>query len=217
MIGNGHGIHWPDLDEDLSVEGLIAGRASRESHRSFKRWLQARSAGRSVFYGDLTASQASSVRKPPSKPVGRDPHRPSEASRGRTSLRGEPGRRPRKAESNHEPPANYSTQAPSLVLPATPACASPLLSPLITLPSPLPPAPACGLGSLTLGTSLATINSLPRPNRRPEAKPPHWGLCIFQGMYGRSLVGGRPWQKSTSTSTASTCTRARCATARTAG
>ena len=57
LIGDGHGIHWPDLDEDLSVEGLIAGRASRESQWSFKRWLQARSAGRSVAYADLTAGR----------------------------------------------------------------------------------------------------------------------------------------------------------------
>lgn len=42
LIGAGEGIHWPDLDEDLSVEGLIAGRPSQESQRSFKRWLQAR-------------------------------------------------------------------------------------------------------------------------------------------------------------------------------
>ena len=42
LIGEGQGIHWPDLDEDISVEGLIAGRQSGESQRSFKRWLEAR-------------------------------------------------------------------------------------------------------------------------------------------------------------------------------
>ena len=42
LIGNGQGIRWPDLDEDISVEGLIAGRPSGESQRSFKRWLEAR-------------------------------------------------------------------------------------------------------------------------------------------------------------------------------
>ena len=57
LIGAGQGIRWPDLDEDLSVEGLIAGRASRESQRFFKRWLQARSAGRSVAYADLTTGR----------------------------------------------------------------------------------------------------------------------------------------------------------------
>ncbi|MCE2465288.1 MAG: DUF2442 domain-containing protein [Dehalococcoidia bacterium] len=45
LIGGGQGIRWPDLDEDLSVEGLIAGRPSGESQRSFKRWLKARQDG----------------------------------------------------------------------------------------------------------------------------------------------------------------------------
>ena len=43
MIGNGLGIHWEDLDEDISVEGLLAGRASGESQESFKKWLAMRS------------------------------------------------------------------------------------------------------------------------------------------------------------------------------
>ena len=42
LVGGGAGIHWPDLDEDPSVEGLLAGRPSGESQRSFKRWLEAR-------------------------------------------------------------------------------------------------------------------------------------------------------------------------------
>src|ERR671925_682635 len=42
FIGSGEGIHWPDLDEDISVEGLLAGRRSGESQRSLKRWLEAR-------------------------------------------------------------------------------------------------------------------------------------------------------------------------------
>ena len=42
LIGGGVGIHWPDLDEDVSVEGLLAGRPSGESQRSFKRWLEGR-------------------------------------------------------------------------------------------------------------------------------------------------------------------------------
>ena len=44
LIGRGEGIHWPDLDEDISVDGLLAGRPSGESQRSFKRWLAARAA-----------------------------------------------------------------------------------------------------------------------------------------------------------------------------
>jgi hypothetical protein len=31
LAGAGYGIHWPDLDEDLSTEGLLRG-ASRRSH-----------------------------------------------------------------------------------------------------------------------------------------------------------------------------------------
>lgn len=42
LIGNGEGIHWPDLDEDLSIEGLVFGRPSAESSRSFQRWLEQR-------------------------------------------------------------------------------------------------------------------------------------------------------------------------------
>jgi hypothetical protein len=39
LIGAGEGIHWPDLDEDISVENLLAGKPSGESQRWFKRWL----------------------------------------------------------------------------------------------------------------------------------------------------------------------------------
>ena|SRR5437773_2051192 len=42
LIGDGQGAHWPDLDEDISVEGLLLGRPSRESQESFRRWLQQR-------------------------------------------------------------------------------------------------------------------------------------------------------------------------------
>ena len=42
LIGDGEGIHWPDLDEDISVEGLIAGRRSAETHGSLSRWLAKR-------------------------------------------------------------------------------------------------------------------------------------------------------------------------------
>ncbi len=42
LIGEGEGIHWPDLDEDISVESLLAGRPSGESQRSLKEWLEQR-------------------------------------------------------------------------------------------------------------------------------------------------------------------------------
>jgi hypothetical protein len=43
LVGQGRGIHWPDLDEDISVENLLAGRPSGESQTSLKRWLASRS------------------------------------------------------------------------------------------------------------------------------------------------------------------------------
>ena len=46
LIGGGEGIHWPDLDEDISIEGLLAGRRSGESDKSFQLWLAAKRAGR---------------------------------------------------------------------------------------------------------------------------------------------------------------------------
>jgi len=42
LIGPGHGIHWPDLDEDISIEGLLAGLGSGESQESLGRWLESR-------------------------------------------------------------------------------------------------------------------------------------------------------------------------------
>lgn len=42
LIGDGHGIHWSALDEDISVENLLAGKPSGESQSSFQKWLNAR-------------------------------------------------------------------------------------------------------------------------------------------------------------------------------
>jgi hypothetical protein len=42
LIGGGEGIHWPDLDEDISVENVLLGHPSGESQRSFKKWLEGR-------------------------------------------------------------------------------------------------------------------------------------------------------------------------------
>lgn len=44
LIAQGRGIHWEPIDEDISVEGLIAGRPSGESQSSLKRWLASRAA-----------------------------------------------------------------------------------------------------------------------------------------------------------------------------
>jgi len=42
LIGRGHGVHWEDIDEDISVEGLLTGKPSGESQKSFKKWLSQR-------------------------------------------------------------------------------------------------------------------------------------------------------------------------------
>lgn len=45
LIGRGVGIHWPELDEDISMTGLIQGRPSNESNNSLQRWLNQRAHG----------------------------------------------------------------------------------------------------------------------------------------------------------------------------
>lgn len=42
LFGDGTYIHWPDLDEDLTVAGLLAGRRSGESPKSLEKWLENR-------------------------------------------------------------------------------------------------------------------------------------------------------------------------------
>lgn len=42
LIGDGEGIHWPSLDEDISVAGLLAGKRSAESDASLAKWLKSR-------------------------------------------------------------------------------------------------------------------------------------------------------------------------------
>jgi hypothetical protein len=42
FIGGNEGMHWPDLDEDISVKNIILGKPSGESQKSFQRWLDDR-------------------------------------------------------------------------------------------------------------------------------------------------------------------------------
>ena len=42
LLGGGYAIHWPDLDEYIGIEGLLAGRRSGESEKSFQRWVATR-------------------------------------------------------------------------------------------------------------------------------------------------------------------------------
>jgi len=45
LTARGQGIHWSDLDEDISVENLLAGKASGESQKSLQAWLKQRPSG----------------------------------------------------------------------------------------------------------------------------------------------------------------------------
>ena len=42
LLGEGEGIYWPELDEDIAVAHLLAGIPSGESQRSLKKWLDSR-------------------------------------------------------------------------------------------------------------------------------------------------------------------------------
>lgn len=42
LVGKGYGIHWEDIDEDVSIEDLLLGKPSGESQTSFKKWLSNR-------------------------------------------------------------------------------------------------------------------------------------------------------------------------------
>lgn len=42
LIGGGQGIHWESIDEDISVQGIIAGKPSGESQASLKKWFESR-------------------------------------------------------------------------------------------------------------------------------------------------------------------------------
>jgi hypothetical protein len=68
LISDGIGIHWPDLDEDISIAGLLAGLPSGESAKSLNRWLASR-------------------RRPPNKPL-QSARRPRRARSKQRTARG---------------------------------------------------------------------------------------------------------------------------------
>ena len=43
IIGQGEGIHWEDIDEDISLNALLAGIPSGESQESLIKWINSRS------------------------------------------------------------------------------------------------------------------------------------------------------------------------------
>jgi hypothetical protein len=62
------GIHWPDLDEDISYRGLLLGRKSGESAGSLKFWMDARRKGKKVTLQDFVNMKRKLKRE--TKPVG---------------------------------------------------------------------------------------------------------------------------------------------------
>jgi hypothetical protein len=68
------GVHWPDLDEDISVEGLLRGQGSGESASSLNRWLGRRANGgrHRVHERPLPRSVRTSPIRRGGKSVGRD-------------------------------------------------------------------------------------------------------------------------------------------------
>ena len=57
LVGRGDGVHWTCLDEDISVEALLAGHASGESKASLERWLASRSQRQRVLPSTGEASK----------------------------------------------------------------------------------------------------------------------------------------------------------------
>lgn len=66
LIGGGIGIHWPDLDEDISISGLLAGLPSGESATSLNQWLASRRRPPKALQPSSRARRAGS--KPKNKP-----------------------------------------------------------------------------------------------------------------------------------------------------
>ena len=64
LVGGGMGIHWPDLDEDLSVENLLAGRPSVESRASFEKWLAGRKMAGKRRQPARAAARSDGARRP---------------------------------------------------------------------------------------------------------------------------------------------------------
>jgi Protein of unknown function (DUF2442)/Domain of unknown function (DUF4160) len=64
FIAKGEGIHWSDLDEDISVDGLLLGRQSGESNASLEKWLQSRESKRTSHRKTLNKGMQPTAQKP---------------------------------------------------------------------------------------------------------------------------------------------------------
>ena len=63
LIRRGIGIHWPELDEDIAVDDLLAGRRSGESKASLQRWLRSRPRAARKPVRSTTAARQPSIPK----------------------------------------------------------------------------------------------------------------------------------------------------------
>ena len=83
ITGPGWGIHWPDLDEDIHVGGLLDGKRSGEGERSFQRWLAQRARGeRPTLDGmteDFRREDAAAKKRKPANAARTATHGPHEA------------------------------------------------------------------------------------------------------------------------------------------
>ena len=66
LISNGSGIHWPQLDEDISLKNIILGQPSGESQTSFQRWLTQRQTSICLLYTSPSPRDLSTSRMPSS-------------------------------------------------------------------------------------------------------------------------------------------------------
>ena len=65
LVGPGIGIHWPAIDEDVSVEALLAGQGSNESVRSLRRWQASRARPANKALQPTSRAQQSAKAKRP--------------------------------------------------------------------------------------------------------------------------------------------------------
>ncbi len=101
LLGDGYAIEWPELDEHIGVEGLLAGRRSGESQKSFDRWLATRtlvvafrihhSAFRIPWAATPTETAASPTRRQAAPCAGLTSTRPGSTSVQRAKTRGQRG------------------------------------------------------------------------------------------------------------------------------
>jgi hypothetical protein len=66
LLGAGYAIEWPDLDEHVGIEGLLGGRRSGESKKSFRRWLAGRSRAMNIAR-KRSGRKSESPRRPKSR------------------------------------------------------------------------------------------------------------------------------------------------------